>query len=421
VPDLTTLVPPDATKIVLVLFLSFLIGLEREEHKATSGDYAFGGVRTFPLIGLLGYAVALLAGQSLSLVAIGFAVVAGFMLLSYWRKLTPSAAGGATSEISGLAIFIVGALVQHDYYWIPTTLVVVSLMLLELKGALESLATKVPPEEIFTFAKFLLLTAVILPVLPNTSYGPFNPFRAWVVVVAVSGVSYGSYLLQKITRGQGGILLAAVLGGAYSSTVMTVVLAKRAARERKPHLFAGGVLIASGMMYLRLAALVALFNASLARSLLLPFLVLAGAAILGGWLWSRVPDPGAENVRREFQPTNPLELRTALAFAALFIGMLVLTGYTSTHLGHAGIYSLGAVMGLIDVDPFIMGLTQVAGSATTPLGVAAAGILVAAASNNIAKGVYAFSLADRRTGVRSLVALSLLALAGLSPLVFGLF
>ena len=39
--------PPEALKILLVLFLSFLIGLEREEHKVAVGSYSFGGVRTF--------------------------------------------------------------------------------------------------------------------------------------------------------------------------------------------------------------------------------------------------------------------------------------------------------------------------------------------------------------------------------------
>ena len=86
--ELYRLLPPDAVKIVLVLFLSFLVGLEREEHKTTKGTYSFGGVRTFPLIGLLGYAIALLSGAQLFPVILGFLVVGGFLLLSYWHKLS---------------------------------------------------------------------------------------------------------------------------------------------------------------------------------------------------------------------------------------------------------------------------------------------------------------------------------------------
>ncbi len=106
---------------------------------------------------------------------------------------------------------------------------------------------RIAPHEILTFAKFLLLTGVILPVLPNQEFSQFhiNPFRTWLVVVAISTISYASYVLQKVTKGQGGMVLSALLGGAYSSTVTTVVIAKRAAREKPPHLFAGGIRMAS--------------------------------------------------------------------------------------------------------------------------------------------------------------------------------
>src|SRR5215469_4263655 len=179
--------PPEAVKIVLVLFLSFLIGMEREEHKATGGKYAFGGVRTFPLIGLIGYSLALLAGAQLVPLTIGFAVVGSFLLLSYWRKISSSAAG-VTTEMVGLATFLVGALVCYGHFWIATTICVASLLLLDLKTGLEKLAIRIAPNEIFTIAKFLLLTGVILPVLPNENFGRFhiNPFKTWVVVVAIS-------------------------------------------------------------------------------------------------------------------------------------------------------------------------------------------------------------------------------------------
>lgn len=280
--------PPEALKIVLVLFLSFLIGLEREEHKAAGGSYSFGGVRTFPLIGLIGYSIALISGAQLLPLTVGFLVVAGFLLLSYWHKLSSAEAAGVTSEMSGLTTFLVGALVCYGHFWIATTLSVASLLLLDLKAALEKLAVRIAPHEILTFAKFLLLTGVILPVLPNQEFSRFhiNPFKTWLVVVAVSTISYGSYVLQKLTKEQGGVVLAALLGGAYSSTVTTVVMARRAAREPHPHLFAGGILIASGVMYLRLVALLALFNRQLMSLLAIPFLVLAGVATGIGWLWT---------------------------------------------------------------------------------------------------------------------------------------
>ncbi len=417
--NLYRFLPPEGAKILLVLFLSFLTGLEREEHKAGAEQYAFGGVRTFPLIGLIAYAVSFLAGGQVLPVVLGFAIVAGFLMLSYRHKLQTSTSAGMTTEMSALTTYVAAALVYREQYWIATTLTVASALLLELKVSLEGLTKRIPGEEILTFTKFLLLTSVILPILPNQEFTLFriNPAKTWLVVVAVSTVSYGSYVIQKVTKGQGGVLVAALLGGAYSSTVTTVVLAKRAAREKRTHLFAGGTLIASGMMYLRLAGLVTLFNQQLVIMLGVPFLILAAAALLAGWLWTRLPDTQGGAVAEEFEPKNPLEMSAALFFAGLFLVMLIATHLAVMYLGKAGVYSLAAVMGVSDVDPFIMGMTQEGGK-TTPLAVAASAILIAAASNNVMKGLYAYSLSDKKTGRQSLTFLVALALAGLTPLLW---
>ena len=414
--DLYRWLPPEGVKIALVLALSFLIGLEREEHHTTEFR-SFGGVRTFPLIGLIGYALAFLSGDQLLPLTLGFAVVGGFLMISYRYKLNASGLAGVTTEMSGLATYLVGALVYHEQFWIATTICVASVFLLELKDALEGLTKRVDPAEVLTLTKFLLLTAVVLPVLPNQEFGPFhvNPLRTWLVVVAVSSVSYGSYVIQRLT--QGGLILAAILGGAYSSTVTTVALARRAKREDRPHLFSGATLVASGTMYLRLAALLALFNRSLLMLLGPAFVALALLAIGAGWLWSRRPDPESSELKKEFQPRNPLEMRGALLFALLFVFMIVLTGLVVGHLGKAGAYALAALMGVSDVDPFIMGMTQSAGS-TAPMTVAAAAILIAASSNNLVKGAYAFTLSGRKTGTRSLALLAGLAILGLAPLLW---
>jgi uncharacterized membrane protein (DUF4010 family) len=417
--DVTQWWPTEAGKILMVLALSFLIGLEREEHKASGEQYSFGGVRTFPLIGLIGYALALLSEGQLLPVTFGFAVVGGFLMVSYRFKLSTSARSGVTSEMSGLVTYLIGALVFREQYWIAATLAVAAILLLELKAALESLTTRIAPDEILTFSKFLLLTVVILPILPNRDIGPFhiNPFKTWLAVIAVSAISYGSYVIGQLTQGQGGIIVAAVLGGAYSSTVTTIVMARRAARENRPHLFAGGTLIASGVMYVRLTVLLGIFNRTLLLLLWPSFAVLAGLGITAGWLWSRLPDSHSEPIRREYQPKNPLEFRAAFLFGILFLSMVIVTHYALVYLGKAGLYSLAAVMGVVDVDPFILGITQ-STAISTPMLEAAAAILIAAASNNLVKGIYAYVISDRKTGVQSLALLAALALIGLAPLLW---
>ncbi len=122
-------------------------------------------------------------------------------------------------------------------------------------------------------------------------------------------------------------------------------------------------------------------------------------------------------MQREFEPKNPLELLAAFLFAVLFLAMLIATQLAVTYLGKAGVNTLAAIMGVTDVDPFIMGMTQAAG-ALTPLKVAAAAVLIAAASNNLVKGIYAYSLADRKTGLQSLALLTALGALGLVPLLW---
>jgi uncharacterized membrane protein (DUF4010 family) len=197
----------------------------------------------------------------------------------------------------------------------------------------------------------------------------------------------------------------------------TVVLAKKSAGADHPRLYAGGILIASGVMYLRLAVLLALFSRSLMVLLAPSFVVLGVVAIVAGWLWSRQGTAGTAEIEKHVEPANPLELSAAFLFALLFLGMLVATHLAATYLGQGGVYTLAAVMGVTDVDPFIMGMTQAAGGVTA-MPVAAAAILIAAASNNLVKGAYAYFFGSRQAGLQSACLLAGLALLGLVPLLF---
>ena len=415
---LLQILPPEGPKILLTLFLCFLIGLEREERRTTGQRYTFGGVRTFPLIGLIGYALAFLSGDQLLPLTFGFGVIGAFLWLSYKHKLETYNEAGVTTEVSGLVTYVIGALVSRDQLWIATTIAVLSMLLLELKEFLENLTTKIRAVEILTFTKFLLLTFVILPVVPNREYGPFavNPFKAWLIVVAISGVSYGSYLLEKLSHGKGGVRLSAVLGGLYSSTFTTVAMAKKSQAIRTPHVYAGSILIASGVMYFRFLALIGFFNAQLMMRLLVPFLILGAIGVAGGWAWSTVSDAPREGTTPESSSKNPLELGSAFLLGLVFLVVLVATNFALIHLGSSGIYGMAMISGLAPVDPFIMGLTQTAGKMTS-MALATGGVIVAAASNNFAKAFIALALADRKTGIQSLILMLALTGLGLLPLI----
>jgi uncharacterized membrane protein (DUF4010 family) len=171
------------------------------------------------------------------------------------------------------------------------------------------------------------------------------------------------------------------------------------------------------MMYIRLTVLLGIFNRNLMMLLWPSFAVLAVLAIAAGWLWSRLPDSKTGPLRPEYQARNPLEFRAAFLFGVLFLGMVIITHYALVYLGKTGLYSLAALMGVVDVDPFILGMTQSTGG-STPIAEGAVAILIAASSNNLVKGIYAYVISDRKTGVQSLALLAGLAVLGLGPLLW---
>ena len=398
--------PPEFFGFVLTLGLSLLIGFEREEHEPEG----IGGVRTFPIIGLGGFL--LIAGFPDTAIpfALGLVVMGGLVALTHWHALQLGEPG-ITTEAAALLTFTIGGCAAKGLYWISIATGVVTVILLHEKRLLEGLATALPRHEMRTLLRFLLLIAVILPVVPNRTFTPFeiNPFKLWLVVVAVSGVSYVSYLLRMWWGEDRGLILAGLLGGAYSSTVTTVVLSRQS-KKREPCSvgYAGAIVAATGMMYIRLWILLLLFAAPLAYRLTGLFWGLSVAAVIVGSLLARtkrVPDDCDFNPTTERRDGNPLDVTSAFTFAAIFLAILVATKVVAERFGTTGVLVMAAIMGAADVDPFILGLTQNIGSGLD-LGIAALAVVIASAVNNLMKGVYAVIFGSRRTGRLSLALLA---------------
>ena len=387
-----------------------MIGLEREERVARDRTLV-GGVRTIPIIGLLGHAMALLSRSSALPLAAGFLALVTLLAVEYHHRLMQEPRG-ATSEMAVLAAYLVGALVGSGQLVSATAITIVVVLLLTAKDPLEHFALSVPPREITTFVSFLLLVGVILPVLPDQGYTPFdlNPRHTWLVVVAVSGLSYASYVAQMLVHARESILLTAVLGGAYSSTATTLVLARRSREQPDVSTYAGAIVLASGVMYVRLTILVLLFAPALGLALAPRLLGLAvGAGAAGGlafYLGSRADDSGRPAQGAALR--HPLEIGSAILFAVLFLVLSVLTRWVAAHLGAAGVRVLAAVVGATDIDPFVLSLASGA-SSTLPLGVTGSAILLAAASNDVAKAGYALAFGERRVGRTACLGLLVLA------------
>ncbi len=416
---LISYLPEEVFGFVLTLGLSLLIGIEREEHEPDG----IGGVRTFPIIGLAGFVLIAAFPDSVIPFSLGLVVTGALVVLSHWYFLKKDEPG-ITTEAAVLLTFVLGGCASKGMYWLAIATGVITVILLQEKHLLEGLATKLPRHELSTLLRFLLITAVILPVIPNRDFTPFeiNPFKLWLVVVAVLGVSYVSYLLRIWWGEDRGILLAGILGGAYSSTVTTVVLARQSKGKGDcTARFAGGIVAATGMMYLRLWILLLLFAAPLAHRLTVIFWALGLAAITVGVALTRY---GRKDRDCEFEPaetetkTNPLEMTSAITFAVIFLAVLVLTQWVVGRFGNTGVLVLAGIMGAADVDPFILGLTQTVG-VTLDIGTAALAVIIASAVNNLMKGIYAMIFGARQTGRLAFVLLT--SLGVLSVVMFWIF
>jgi uncharacterized membrane protein (DUF4010 family) len=264
--------------------------------------------------------------------------------------------------------------------WLAVGVTVAAVLVIGTREQMHGFARLVPQDEVLIVGKFLILVGIILPLVPDTRFiaaAPVTPFRIWLAVVAVSGLSYATYLLQRYCPVKGGGLLPALFGGIYSSTATTVVLAKRQKQVGRPNPeLSAGIIAATAIMYPRLAVVIAFFSPRLAATLL-PGLgvLLIIAAGLAWWEWRKLRPGAAEELT--IPAVNPLQLTTALAFAGLFLVVSLVTAWVEATFGQTGIFTLAVLVGASDIDPFVLSLAQ-GGAPGIAAPAAAAAVLIAA-------------------------------------------
>ncbi|MBV9332791.1 MAG: DUF4010 domain-containing protein [Candidatus Eremiobacteraeota bacterium] len=404
-----------AERFALLLGLSLFFGFAFEGFYADELPRRPGGVRTFPLLALAGGTLYSLEPR------FGIAFIAGLIVVGSWiyvyvrrqSKLDDTGAEGAfVVPACNLLAYILGGLALTQPPWLCVAVAVAAVLLLGGRRTLHDWAARVPSEEVVTAAQFLILVGVVLPLLAGLPAIPFTtitPFGVWLAVVAVSSISYASYLVQRYVFPRSGTLLSAILGGLYSSTAVTVVLARRSADEGMSAELGAAILAATAMMYVRILVVCAIFNLTLARALALPLLALAAISVVMALLQARA---ATHSARTKVSP-NPLQIPTALLFAVLFIAVSMLTNLAHTHFGRLGVFTLAGIVGIGDVDPFVLSLAQ-GGAAGIGLATAAAAIVVAASSNNLLKAIYAlgFSRGSARMPAAMLAVLGVTGIAG---------
>ncbi len=418
---------PSIAHFVLLFGLTFFFGLSFEELYARGGVPRPGGIRTFPLLALIGALLYLLDPVRTVPFSVGLLLLGAFLVVYYRRHIDDKDAEGRPNVtlapvLCNLLAFTLGPLSLTAPAWIPVGATVAAVLLLAERERLHRFAWGIPVGEILTAGQFLILTGLTLPLLPRhpvTSLTTITPRQVWLALVAVCSISYVSYLLQRYVVRKGSGLWVGVLGGLYSSTAATVALARgmkidpTASRDSRT-----GIVLATAVMYLRLLLVTAVFNLKLAIHLA-PFLLgLSALGVIFAWgirAMSRAPRDG---ISAPPPLRNPLDLVAALVFAALFVAISIASTWVRGAFGTAGVYSLAAIVGFSDIDPFVLSLAQGA-VAPLPLHAIAAAILIAASSNNLLKAAYAGAFAGVRATRGAVVALAVLAAAGAALALFA--
>ncbi len=405
-------------QLAAALAIGLLIGIERgwKFREAREGERV-AGLRTFGLIGLFGGVAGLLA-EYLSTSVLGFLFI-GFAVATSVAYLLAQQRQGTDVSITSLVVaqltFALGAMATLGHVAIAGAAAVVTALLLQLKGTLHGWLKRIEKYELHAGLQLLLISVVLLPVLPNRGYGPWqalNPYEIWWMVVLIAGISFIGYFAMKLAGASKGVMLTALTAGMISSTALTLQFA-RVARERpgSETLLAAGILTACGVMFPRMLLVASLINPKLFAVLLAPMAAMAVIIFVSAFLfWRQAMDRPAE---ASALMRNPLELKTALLFGAL-LALIVLFGKALKEwMGETGIYLLAAISGIADVDALNLTLSRMS-AGDLALSVAVLGILIAGVSNTLFKASLATFIGRAKLGMRVFPPLLIASAAGLA-------
>ncbi len=396
--EITQHIPNDLINFLIVTAFSLIIGLEQRSHHIDKEfGQLFGTDRTFTLIGILGFILYVIAPVTMIPFLVGAIVLSVLLGIYYFYKIKVHRKFGLTSIIVALITYSLTPLVYLQPAWMALLIGVSVLILIEIKEELFRFTSKFSSDEFITLSKFIIIAGIILPLLshkPISANLPITPYQIWLSIVAVSSISYFSYLLKKFAFPQSGTIITAILGGIYSSTATTIVLARRSNVDKNIEKIPAGIMAATTMMYLRLLLLAFIFNRKVALHLTMPFLVLfvSGAAL--SYLLTRkdtTPDNSMYEVK---EGKNPLEFKTAIIFGLLFTFFSLLTHFVLHRYGNTGVNVLSFIVGVTDIDPYILNLFQNTGI-TLSVSLIVRSTLIATISNNILKMIYALILGKK--------------------------
>lgn len=348
--------------IILSIVLGLLIGLQREMNILYSNRQKdFGGARTFAMIGLIGYLSALLNSHIPFFLIIATIVLGALLIGAYIVNSSPTE-NGMTTEFSALIVFLAGVMLAFERAMLSVFIVIVILFILNLKEKIQTYEKVIEKEDLSAAILFLVMSFVILPLFPNhplDPWGYFNFYQIWMMVVLVAGISFLGYIAVRVIGLKHGIGLAGFVGGLVSSTAVSLSFARRA--KESPTLsknLAIGICLACSIMLIRLFAEIAVINAELARSILMPVCIasLLGYTFLGYLYFTASKD----NIVQETTFKNPFKLSEALVLGLFFGAVIALIKFADTYSGNSGVYVVSFFAGIADTDAIALSLAALA-------------------------------------------------------------
>lgn len=380
--------------LAISLGLGLLVGLQRQHEKSE-----LAGIRTFPLITLFGTVSALLAGEFGGWVAAaGLLSVAGIVIVGNVIKTKqPPFSPGLTTEAAALLMFAVGAYLVTGATTAAIAIGATTAVLLHLKATLHHFVARIGEKDLKAIMQFVVISLVILPVLPDETYGPYqvlNPHNIWLMVVLIVAISLLGYFAYKVFGQKAGTALGGILGGLISSTATTVSYARRSkASDSSTSLAALVIFIASVVSVLRVIIEVSVVAPETAPVVVPPLAALFLLMLLLAGVMYFFRDSGQDTMPEQ---GNPAQLKTALVFGAIYALVILATAFAKDYFGSSGLFIVAVISGLTDVDAITLSTSRLMRTGNVELHNGWRVILVAALSNLVFKGVLVAVLGDRK-------------------------
>ncbi|MCQ2195189.1 MAG: DUF4010 domain-containing protein [Paludibacteraceae bacterium] len=402
--DITSILSADMINFLVVGVFSLLIGLSQRKlyQKEDDSINTFGSDRTFTLIGVLGYILYIIGKGSLLPFLCGGATLTIFLSINYCYKIFKQGYHGITSIVIALITYCLTPIIYEKEMWMGILIVVCILILTEMKSKFIQFTKMMNDEEFINLGKFLIIAGVVLPLLPDIELiagSGLTPYTIWLATVVISGISYVSYLLKKYVFKDGGIIVTGILGGIYSSTATCIILAKKAKdRKNDADLYVSALFCAITMMYFKFLVLLGIFNNGLMQQYWYLFAIMIVVSTLVAIYFYMKNGKSSHLVTEDEsegeEEKNPLEFKVAILFAILFVAFTLITQYALDFFGDSGLRILSIIVGVTDINPFIINLFQSPHNVSDTLLMLAA--FQAIISNNVVKMLYGIFFSGRK-------------------------